>query len=170
LSEDASATEEGSQSRVWIERLIAAHADEIDEREIIVRVEFDPRFQMMRDEPLQRALTALLRFAFSTVPDRCEIFIASTRKLASVSTLESGSLTLRWQAAGTRSLRSHGSVAAIRPIIGGAQVHVVSRAAQRLFGAFHDADWDLELCAMNGDREIWARAGTRGGNRAADPS
>ena len=158
-----------SPSGAWIEDLIAVHADEIEAREIIVRLELDPRFQITRDRPLERAMTELFRFAFSTVPDRCELFAASTRKVAPVSSLESGSLTLRWQAAGTEPRRSRGPVAAIRPILGDAQVHVESRAAGRLIGAFDEADWDLELVGMNGDREIWARAGTRDAKGMAHP-
>jgi hypothetical protein len=151
----------------WIEERIAAHAKEISAREIIVRVELDPRFQIVRNMPLEHAMTELFRFAFSTVPDRCELFVASTRTLASVSSLESGSLTLRWQAAGKKPLRSSESVAAIRPIVGDAQVHVKSRAARRLIGAFHEAGWDFELFGMNEDREIWARAATRGAKGTA---
>ncbi|HIF93714.1 MAG: hypothetical protein ABGX04_04920 [Myxococcales bacterium] len=79
-----------SPSCDWIEELIAAHADEISAWEIIVRFELDPRFRIVRSLSLERAMT--------------ELFVASTRKLASVFSLELGSLTLRWQAAGRERL------------------------------------------------------------------
>jgi len=170
MSERRPTPDASAPTRDWIEGLIAAHRDEVEAREITVRIELDPRFQIAREGPLESAMVDLFRFAFSTIPDRCELFVATAREIVPVSALDSGSLTLRWQAVGAASLRDRGSVTAIRPIAGGAQVHVESRAAQLLLSAFDAASWNLELIAVNGDQEIWAQVGTRSMKPMTRPS
>jgi len=130
-------------------------------REIFIRRELDPRFQIQIDAALEAALARLLHFVFSTVPNGCEIFVASARNLASVADLGSGSVTLRWQAAGHDRSRETEKVTPLRPIAAGARAHVDSDAAARSRAAFEEAGWELELFAMSEDREIWARASTR---------
>jgi len=154
-------SDETPESLTWIEQLVEAHSDEILGREIRVQFELDPQFQIGKNSALEAALTGLLRFVFSTVPDGCEVFVASARRLAPVAALGSGSLTFRWQAAGDERCQAREKVTALRPIAGNAQVHVQSIAADQLLGAFEAAGWDFELIALAEDREMWARASTR---------
>jgi hypothetical protein len=146
------------ESSTWIALLLEAHADEIVDRAIHIRLEFDPRLQLSMDEKLEVALIGLVRFAVSTVPDGCEIFMASARGLGPVERLESGSLTLRWQVAGEKRGRPHEKVTAMRPLVGNARTHVQSRIAADLKDAFDAAGWGFELLAMAEDRELWAKA------------
>ncbi len=144
----------------WIERLLNAYAREILDRSLRVQCEFDPRFQIAKDERLEAAVVGLFRFVLSSVPDGCEVYFASARSLAPVAALESGSLTLRWQVAGDEPGRRHDKVTALRPIVGSARTHVQSRAAIALRDDFGAAGWNLELFAMTEDEEMWACATT----------
>ena len=150
-----------SESSQWIESLLEAHADEIRDRDLRVRVESDPRFQIEMNEKLEAALIGLLHFVFSTVPDGCEIFIASVRGLGPVESLGSGSLALRWQVTGPERSRLREKVTSLRPIAGSAQRHAGSGIAVDLKEAFDEAGWDFELLATADDRELRASASTR---------
>ena len=153
--------DEHSTSLSLIEELLGVHADEIRNRAIRLRCEFDRQFQISEDAALEAALVDLFRFVFSTVPDGCEVFLASARTLAPVATLESGSLTLRWQTTGDERGGLPGNVTSLRPIVGSAHAHVQSKAASALECAFEAAGWGFELLAVNDDREIWLHVSTR---------
>ena len=153
-------SEETKTSEPWLVDLLAAYAPEIRERSLILHSELDSRFQMRRDPLLETALERLFRFVFSTLPNDCEIYLASSPTIAPVAALDSGTLTLRWQVAGDARPSPGGGVIAIRPIVGGAAFHARSRAARELAQSFSDAGWTFDLEATNGDRELWLRAST----------
>ena len=153
--------EEIADFESWLAELLECYAVEIRERDLVVHSEFDSRFQMRRDRRLEKALEGLFRFVFSTLPNGCEIYLASSRTLASVARLESGTLTLRWQVAGDARRPVPGGVTTIRPIAGGAAFHAQSRAAAGLERAFRDAGWSFSVDATNGDRELWVCASTQ---------
>jgi len=150
--------EEIANSEAWLAELLERHAVEIRERSLIVHSELDSRFQMRRDRRLETALEGLFRFVFSTLPDGCEIYLASSLAITPVAPLESGTLTLRWQVAGEARRSAPGGVTPIRPIAGGAAFHARASAATELRQAFLDAGWALDIAATNGDRELWVCA------------
>jgi hypothetical protein len=152
--------EEMSPSESWLMELLGSYAAEIRERSLVVHSEFDSRFQMRRDPLLETALERLFRFVFSTLPNGCEIYLASLATIAPVAALDSGALTLRWQVAGDARPSARGEVISIRPIVGGAAFHARSRAAGELEESFSDAGWTFDLDATNRDRELWLRIGT----------
>lgn len=137
------------------------YAAEIERRNLIVRSEFDSRFQMRRDQRLESAFEGLFRFVFSTLPNGCEIYLSSSLTIASVASLASGTVTLRWQVVGDARPSGRGGVATIRPLVGGAALHARSRAVGELVVAFRDVGWTLGVDAMNGDRELWLCASTK---------
>jgi hypothetical protein len=145
----------------WLTELLAPFAAEIRGRGLIVRCELDSGFQLARAPHLEAAFEGLFRFVFSTLPDGCEFYLASSRTTASVAPLGSGTLTLRWQVAGEARHSTPGGVRSIRPIAGGAVFHAGSSSALALEQAFDDADWTLDFEATNEDGELWVRAGTR---------
>jgi hypothetical protein len=147
-----------ANSESWFAELFERYAMEIRERNLIVRCELDSRFQLRRDPRLESALEHLLRFVFSSLPDGCELYLASSLVIASVVPLESGTLTLRWQVEGDARRPPVGGVTPIRPIAGGAAFHAQSRVASELRRLFLDAGWALDIDATNGDRELWVRA------------
>jgi hypothetical protein len=153
-------SEETTTSEPWLMDLLAPYAPEIRERSLILHSELDPRFQMRRDPLIETALERLFRFVFSTLPNDCEFYLASSPSIAPVAALDSGTLTLRWQVAGDARPSSGGDVVAIRPIGGGAAFHARSRAARELAQSFSDAGWTFDLEETNGDRELWLRAST----------
>lgn len=155
------AFEEFATSEFWLTELLGPYAVEIQERSLVVHSELDSRFQMRRDPLLEAALERLFRFVFSTLPNGCEIYLASARTIASVTALGSGTLTLRWQVAGNSRRPAQGEATAIRPIAGGAAIHAQSNAAAELGQAFCEAGWTLDLDATSGDQELWLRASTR---------
>jgi len=144
----------------WLTGLLVPFAAEIRARGLIVRCELDPGFQLTRDPHLEAAFEGLFRFVFSTLPDGCEFYLASSRTTASVAPLGSGTLTLRWQVAGEARRSVSGEVTSIRPIAGGASFHARSSSVVALQRAFDDAGWTLDFEATNEDRELWVRAGT----------
>jgi hypothetical protein len=154
-------TDERPESRTWIEELLSAHADDIFGRELRVQCEFDPLFPITKDERLEAALVGLFRFVFSTVPDGCEVFVASARRVAPVASVESGSLIIRWQAVGNERSRFREKVTALRPIVGDARTHAQSKLSADLKDAFEAAGWEFELSAMAEDREMWVCASRR---------
>lgn len=153
--------DERPEAHSWIEELLEAHADEVLRRDLRIQCELDPQFEITPGEAIKGALVGLLRFVFSTVPDGCEVYVASARKLVPVAPLGSGSVTLRWQTAGSERSRLREKVTALRPIVGNARAHIRSNAADDLRSAFEAADWDFELLSMTEDREMWACASTR---------
>ena len=154
-------SDEIETSESWMLGLLAPYAIEIRDRGLVVHSELDSRFQLRRDMLLETALERLFRFVFSTIPNGCEIYLASSRAIVAVAPLESGTLTLRWQVAGEAGRSGPGEATAIRPIAGGAAFHVQSSSAVALRQAFSDAGWTFDLEATNGDRELWIRAATR---------
>jgi hypothetical protein len=153
--------EEIADFKIWLAELLECHAVEIRERSLVVHSEFDSRFQMRRGRRLETALEGLFRFVFSTLPNGCEIYLASSRTLASIASLESGMLSLRWQVAGNARRPALAGVTTIRPIAGGAAFHAQSGAAVGLEQAFRDAGWSFSVDATNGDRELRVCASTR---------
>jgi hypothetical protein len=153
-------SEEIATSEPWLMDLLGPYAAEIRERSLMLHSELDSRFQMRRDPLLETALERLFRFVFSTLPNGCEIYLASSPTIAPVTALDSGTLTLRWQVAGEARPSPGGEVVAIRPIVGGAAFHARSRAARELAQSFSGAGWTFDLEATNGDRELWLRART----------
>ncbi len=141
----------------WIEALLAPHVIEVSERGLVLRRDFEDRIWMRRDSASEAALKRLFLFAFATVPDGCEIYLAATRNPAPVSALGSGILALRWQVTGREDRHADGEVVAIRPVPGDATRHVDSRSARDLALAFARADWEFELSMTADDRELWAR-------------
>jgi hypothetical protein len=160
-SDEIETSETIETSESWMLGLLAPYAIEIRDRGLIVHSELDSRFQLRRGPLLERALEHLFRFVFSTLPNGCEIYLASARAIAAVAPLESGTLTLRWQVAGAAGRLEAGEATAIRPIAGGAAFHAQSSSAVALRQAFSDAGWTFDLEATNGDRELWIRAATR---------
>jgi len=153
-------SEEFASSDAWLTELLIPHAAEIRERSLVVHSELDPHFRMRCEAGLEAALGCLFRLVFSTLPDGCEVYLASRRSIAAVSPLGSGMLTLRWQVAGEVRRMAPGKATAIHPIAGGAAFHEQSNSAAELERAFRGAGWTLEIEAMNGDRELWVRAST----------
>ncbi len=150
--------EEFKASDTWLAEILAPHAGEVQERKLIVRTEFDPRFQMKYDAKLEAALKRLLRFVFATLPEGCEAYLAAARSAAAVSVLGSGELTCRWQVAGRPEGSRDREAIAIRPVAGGGAFHRQSKAALELERVFAEAAWSLRLEATNDDLELWARA------------
>jgi hypothetical protein len=142
----------------WLIELLGSYTAEVRKRGLVVHHELDSQFHLRRDRLLVTALEGLFRFVFSTLPDGCEIYLASTHRNSPVATVGSGELTLRWQVAGTLPRPVRGNVTSIRPISGGAAFHAQSSAAAELEAAFLTAGWSLDLAAANGDQELWARA------------
>ena len=147
-------------SESWLSELVHSYATEIRARSLTVHPEMDQQFYWRLDGSGEAALAHLFRFVFSTVPNGCEVYVASARSGSPVAALGSGTLTLRWQVAGNPSRPIRGKVTAIRPIAGAAVSHLQSTAAKDLERTFHDAGWSLDLTATSGDRELWARAST----------
>lgn len=145
----------------WIGSLLDHHAPEIDRRGLQVRRELDAELALRRTPAAERTLEQLLRFAFSTVPDGCEVFVAATRAASPVAAVGQGELVLRWQVVGRRAPGAAANVRPIRPVPGGASVHLRSGAAGELRAACAALDWILELSSANHDRELWMRVGLR---------
>ncbi|HEB89325.1 MAG TPA: hypothetical protein ENI85_07120 [Deltaproteobacteria bacterium] len=141
----------------WIEALLAPHAIEVRERGLVLRRDFGDRPWMRRGSASEAALKRLFLFVFATVPDGCEIYLATLRSPAPVSALGTGMLALRWQVAGRENRGSGDGPIALRPVAGDATKHVDSRSARDLALAFSRADWDFELSRTADDRELWAR-------------
>lgn len=154
-------SDERARPKSWLIDLLDPYAAEIRARSLVIQVELDSHFQIEREPLLALALERLLRFVFLTLPSGCELYIASARTTASVASLGSGALTLRWQVAGQVRGSAPGGITAIRPITGGAAFHAQSDAAAELEELFSSAGWTLELDAARGDRELWVRASTR---------
>lgn len=145
-------------SESWLIELLGSHTAEVRKRGLVVHLELDSQMHLRRDRLLTTALEGLFRFVFSTLPDGCEIYLASARCDSPVASLGSGELTLRWQVAGTLPRPVRGNVTSIRPISGGAAFQAQSSAAAELEAIFLAAGWSLDLAVGNGDQELWARA------------
>jgi hypothetical protein len=152
--------EEFEASDAWLANLLAPYRVEIDRRALVVRTEFDPRFQMRRDAGLEIALKRLIRFVFSTLPEGCEAYLASARSTAAVAPLGAGTITCRWQVAGRDQAPTRPGTVAIRPLVGGGAFHRESRTGHGLVRDFADAGWELRLEATEDDLEMWAWAAT----------
>ncbi len=150
-------SEEFVPSDVWLSELLERYEPETSARGVLVHAELDERFQMRRDSDSADAIDTLLRFAFSTIPDGCEIFLASVRSDSSVAALGCGTLTLRWQVTGNELPITRGNVRPLRPVTGGAMAHMRSNAARRVEAVFEGVGAELVLSAAEGDRELWAR-------------
>ena len=151
-------SEEWVASSSWLAELLDWYAARIRERKLVVQLELDPSFQMMREPNLERALRELLEFVFATLPDGCDFYLASARSMASVTRLDSGTLTLRWQVVGETGRPTVGEVTPIRPIGGDASFHAQSDKAQGLQETFRIAGWTLDVEATSKDQELWVRA------------
>lgn len=149
--------EEFVTSDVWMRESFERYRSETSERGLLVHEELDSRLQMRPEADLGRAIDGLLRFVLSTIPDGCEIFVASTRSTSPVAPLGAGTLTFRWQVTGHEPPPSEGNVRPLRPIAGGAKAHMGSKAARRIEEAFEGSSADLEFSVAEGDRELWAR-------------
>lgn len=84
----------------WLIELLDRHDVGIRKRSLLVRRELDPEFLLKREKRLELALERLLHFVFSTVPEHCEVYLASARSTAPIAAIGSGSLTVRWQVSG----------------------------------------------------------------------
>lgn len=144
-------------SEAWLHEIFERHRSEASERDLQIHLELDPRFRVRPSIELARAVDELVGFVLATIPDGCELFVASTKTSAPVARLGSGTLTLRWQVAGAERPASEGNVRSIRPVAGGAASHLASRVAQRVGARFEGTPASLELFAAEGDRELWAR-------------
>lgn len=144
-------------SEAWLRTILERHRPEAKDRELQVHMELDPRFQIRPSVDLANAVDGLLGFVLATIPDGCEIFVASTKNMAPVARLGSGTLTLRWQVTGFELPASEGNVRPIRPVAGGAASHLTSKPAQRVEALFEAVPAALEFSAADGDRELWAR-------------
>lgn len=149
------------RSDVWLGELLDRHGVEVERRGLQVRRELDADLPLRRTGAGDRALERLLRFAFATVPDDCEVFVASARPLSPVAALGEGDVTLRWQVVGPEAADPGETVAPIRPLPGGATAHARSAAAGELRAACAALGWPLELSPANRDREIWLRVRLR---------
>lgn len=140
-----------------VEERLALRAEEIARRGLRLVCELDPEWQPRAVPGLSQALARLLELVFTTVPDESEIYLGSARRIAPVSRLEEGCLTLRWQVAGERRAASEAGATPLRPRLGDAEAHVSSSGAQRTRQAFEAAGWLLELDAAESGGELVAR-------------
>jgi len=144
-------------SDVWMRAVLEGHRTATSERGLLLHTEFDRRFQIRPSPELERGVDALVRFVLATVPDGCEIFVASTRDAVPVAPLGAGMLTFRWQVTGVTPPRGSGNVRPLRPVSGAATKHIRSKAARRIVKIFGGLAAEFELSAIEGDRELWAR-------------
>jgi hypothetical protein len=142
----------------WLEELMDRHAAEIRSRALVLRMEFDPVFTLPRSDALGTAFRALFRLILATVPDGCEIYLASARSTAPVSRLGAGQFNARWQVAGRADAGAGVSLARLHPRSGSAAQHVRSALAARVLAGFAATPWEFALETLEGGREILARA------------
>jgi len=140
-----------------IEGLLAGHATEIAARDLRVRTELDPQWTRDATPASVEAFRKLLRLVFATVPDGCEVYVASARSTAPVARLGAGQVTARWQVEGA-SERAGDQVSSLHPRPGSAWAHARSPLARRIREAFARAGWVFELEARTSGDELLARA------------
>jgi hypothetical protein len=150
-------SEEFVPSDSWLADLLEPHATEIQARALLLHLEPDPRFHIERDPDVVAGFESLLRFVLSTIPDGCEIFVASARSDSAVAALGSGMVTLRWQVVGAELPGADDKITPIRPIPGAAEAHAGSPTAREIEATLGRAGARLDLSAAPGDRELWAR-------------
>ena len=145
----------------WLEELMDRHAAEIRSRALVLQMEFDPVFTLPLSEALGTAFRGLFRLILATVPDGCEIYLASARSTAPVSRLGAGQFNARWQVAGCADAGADAKLARLHPRSGSAAQHVGSALAARVLAGFAATPWEFALETLEGGREILARAWSR---------
>jgi hypothetical protein len=140
-----------------IEGMLQPHAAEMELRRLRVRRELDASCQAEMSPALEAAFRELLHFVFATVPDGCEVYLATARSTASISRLEAGGIVLRWQVAGSREPDPDPVVTPLHPRRGDAAEHARSARAMRMCAAFVDAGSGCVLEVVPPGGELLAR-------------
>ena len=128
----------------WTRNLLEPYREQITSRELLLSLELDPHFVVIRTPAREVAFEGLLRMIFETTPDRCEIYLSCQRSSQPVSPLGVGEWIARWQI-----------------LVDQDATAFQSKIRDRLEQNFVEAGWELEIVSIGDDPEFLARVRCR---------